>query len=202
MTTNSDDIIREEILRAGLRLYRKYGPQKVTMDEVANALGRSRTSLYYYYKNREEFFLAVLDLIVDDVMADIRQAVSQVDNIYEKFNAFCLAKIKTSKDWRNVFNIIYPNMNADEKNKHVKTGTILHQKLMHKEGIVVKEILSEAVNKKEIRVISSTDQDMLGFILSSAIRGLRNEIFDANAPYDIKDALRLLSEIIARWATN
>ena len=199
-SSNPDDITREEILRAGLRLYRKYGPNRVTMDEVAIALGRSRTSLYYYFKNRDEFFLAVLDMIVDDVMKEIRQVVAGVGTLYEKIYAFCFAKIKTSEDWRHVFTVMWTAMNTEEKNKHTKTMGVLHQKLMHKEGLILKEILTDAINQTEIRRISSADQDMLAFILSSSIRGLRNEIFDRNAPHDIKSAMHLLSSIIAVWA--
>jgi AcrR family transcriptional regulator len=55
-----DDEVRQEILRGALTLYLKHSPDKVTMDDVANAIGRSRTSLYYYYKNHSEIYQAVL----------------------------------------------------------------------------------------------------------------------------------------------
>jgi len=34
------------------------------MDDVAKATGRSRTSIYYYFKNRDEMFRAAVDAIV------------------------------------------------------------------------------------------------------------------------------------------
>jgi AcrR family transcriptional regulator len=195
-----EDIIQQQILRAAIRLYRKFGPTKVTMDEVAHATGRSRTSLYYYYKNREEIFQAVLDTIVDDVIMEIRRDVDNAGTIHEKINALCLAKIKTSDNWRNVFKAMWTSMNAEEKTKHTKIMGSLHSKLVYNEGLIIQEILTDSINKKEIRPITHAEQDMLGFILSSSIRGLRNEIYEKNDPHDLKEALRLLADIITKWA--
>ncbi len=201
-TGKPDDNIQDEILRAAINLYRKYGPAKVTMDEVALATGRSRTSLYYYYKNREEIFQAVLDTIVGDVIKEIRCNVNNASSIRKKINAFCLAKITTSDNWRFVFKAMQSSMNAEEKTKHTKIMQVLHSKLVYNEGLIIKEILSESINKNEIRHITSTEQDMLGFILSSSIRGLRNEIYDKNDPHDMKEALRLLSDVISNWVVK
>ncbi|MGN6181174.1 MAG: TetR/AcrR family transcriptional regulator [Mucilaginibacter sp.] len=198
--SKADDIVQQEILQAGLRLYRKYGPDKVTMDEVANATGRSRTSLYYYYKNRDELFQAVLDGIADSVIKEIRQAVLGAENVHDKIHAFCTAKIKTSNAWRNVFNTMQAAMDAEERIKHNRIKGILHKKLIHNEGIIIKEILSEAMNKNEIRAVSSSEQDMLAFVLSSSVRGLKSEIYDKNDPHDMGEALLLLTDIVTRWA--
>ncbi|WP_214072749.1 TetR/AcrR family transcriptional regulator [Mucilaginibacter sp. dw_454] len=198
-TVKADDKIQEEILRAAINLYRKHGPAKVTMDEVANATGRSRTSLYYYYKNREEIFRAVLDTIVDDVIAEIKRDVNNAGTIHEKIHAFCSAKITTSGRWRYVFKAMWDSMNAEEQTKHTKIMEALHSKLVYKEGLIIKEILSESIGKNEIRPITATEQDMLGFILSSSVRGLRNEIHYKNDPHDMKEALSMLSDIISSW---
>ncbi|HVW98426.1 MAG TPA: TetR/AcrR family transcriptional regulator [Mucilaginibacter sp.] len=198
----TDDMVQEEILRAGIRLYRKFGPNKVTMDEVAHATGRSRTSLYYYYKNRDEIFQAVLDTIVDDIVKEMKRAISAAEGVKEKIRAFCLSKIKTSENWRKVLQEMWASMNAEEKTKHTRAMSTLHTKLVYNEGIIVKEILAEAIGNKEIRAIGPAEQDMLAFVLSSCVRGLRNEFFDRNDPHDVKSAFDLLTGMIAKWITD
>jgi len=195
-----DEIVQQEILRVALRLYRKFGPHKVTMDDVANATGRSRTSLYYYYKSRDEIFQAVLDTIVNDVAEQIRRAAADAGTLNDKLYAFCLTKIKTTEDWKSILNV-WTSMETDEKLKHAKTKEMdaLHKKLIHQESIILNEILSSAINQKEIRAISAAEQDTLIFIISSSIRGIRREIYDMNDPHDIKTAVRLLSDMISSW---
>lgn len=198
-TQKADDNIQEEILREAIRLYRKFGPAKVTMDEVAAATGRSRTSLYYYYKNREEMFQAVLDTIVDDVIKQIRSSVQEAGDINEKIKAFCSSKIDSSGNWFYVFKTMWSTMNAEEKTKHTNIMAVLHSKLVHREGIIIKEIIAESMAKNEIRTITPAEQDMVAFLISSSIRGLRNEIFEKNDPHNMREALTMLSAMVSNW---
>jgi len=87
-------MIQQEILKAAIRLYQKFGPNGFTMDDLAAATGRSRTSLYYYYKNRDEIYQAVMDKIARDMAAEIRQSVTAVEPLREKIYAFCHTKLK------------------------------------------------------------------------------------------------------------
>lgn len=196
--TAQDDIIQEEILQAALRLYRKFGPTKVTMDNVAQATGRSRTSLYYYFKNRDEIFQAVRDRIAGDVAEEIRTAVAAGENLNDKIYAFCATKIKTSEEWKRLFHTMDQLMSADEKSKHTQLMDHLHKKLMHLErGILTDVFLTDA--NKHGRVPNGAELDTLTFIISSAVRGIRREVHDYNDPHDSKDAARLLSDMVTKW---
>ncbi len=199
VTGVADDAVQEEILQVALGLYRKYGPEKVTMDDVANATGRSRTSLYYYYKNRDEIYQAVLDTIVLGVANNIRIAAAAAATLDEKIYAFCTAKVKTSEEWKTIFKAMWISMNADEKSKHSRSMNTLHKKLIHQESIIINEILADALNRNEIRNIGVGEQDMLAFIISTGIRGIRNEVYNQDDPHDMKAAVRLLAGMVIKW---
>jgi AcrR family transcriptional regulator len=196
--TIQDDIIHEEILQAALRLYRKYGPTKVTMENVAKATGRSRSALYYYFKNRDEIFQAVLERIAEDVAAEIRAAVTAAANLNDKIYAFCLIKINTSYAWKRVFSAMDQVMSADEISKHTKFIDAMHKKLIYLERGIITEILS-AEGLGTDRFPGNAEQDMLAFIISSGVRGIRREIYDYNDPHDVKAAIQLLSDMVTKW---
>ena len=196
--TNQDDIIHEEILQAALRLYRKYGPTKVTMENVAKATSRSRSALYYYFKNRDEIFQAVLERIAEDVAAEIRLAVTAAATLDGKIFAYCSAKIKTSQEWKSVFSAMDQVMDADEKSKHTKVGDALHKKLIYLERGILAEALS-AAGQQTSRIPGNAELDMLAFIISSGVRGIRREIYDYNDPHDAKAAVQLLSDMVTKW---
>ncbi len=196
--TNQDDIIHQEILQAALRLYRKSGPSKVTMENVAKATGRSRSSLYYYFKNRDEIFQAVLNRIAEDVAAEIRLAVTAAENLNDKIYAYCSTKIKTSEEWKRVFNAMDQLMDADEKSKHTKIMDALHKKFIYLGMGILTEALS-AAGFQPARIQDNAELDMLAFIISSGIRGIRREIYDHNDPHDAKTVSTLLSNMIAKW---
>jgi AcrR family transcriptional regulator len=199
-SVNPDDIAHEEILRAALRLYQKFGPTKVTMDDVATASGRSRTSLYYHYKNRDEIYHAVMEKIADEMAAEIRQAVTAAETWSDKIYAFCFLKIKASSgDWKKVLTAMWAAMSAEEQSRHGRVMANLHNRLIYHESMILNEILADASRRKEIRAITTGDQDMLVFLISSGIRGLRREIIELDDPHDLKVALRLLTDMVVKW---
>jgi AcrR family transcriptional regulator len=199
---SQDDIIQQEILKAAIRLYQKFGPNGFTMDDLANATGRSRTSLYYYYKNRDKIYQAVMDKIARDMAAEIRQAVAGAETLRDKLYAFCHTKLKASESWKKVFNAMIASMDADEQSNHAKVMYGWHKKLIHHESVILHEILAGATRRKEIRGIPPGEQDTLAFLIYSGIRGLRREIFELDDPHDLDAALQLLTDIVVKWLKN
>lgn len=195
--TAQDDIIHQEILQAALRLYRKSGPSKVTMENLAKATGRSRSSLYYYFKNRDDIFQAVLERIAGDVALQIRVAVAAAKNLNDKLYAFYVTKIKTSEEWKRVFSAMDQQLDADEKSKHAKIMDGLHKKLIYLERGILLEAMSAAGQPP--RTMHNSELDMLAFILSSSARGMRREIYDYNDPHDAKAAARLMGDMVSKW---
>src|SRR5580692_191820 len=145
---SQDDIIQQDILKAAIRLYQKFGPNGFTMDHLAGAIGRSRTSLYYYYKNRDEIYRAVMDKIARDMTAEIRQAVAAVETLRDKIFAFCHTKLKASEEWKKVFSAMMASMDAEEQSKHAKVMYSWHKKLVHYESMILNEILTGAARRK------------------------------------------------------
>ena len=199
---SQDDIIQQEILKAAIRLYQKFGPNGFTMDDLATATGRSRTSLYYYYKNRDEIYQAVMAKIARDMAAEIRGAVGAVETVRDKVYAFCDTKLKTSKEWGKVFSAMWEVMDTEEQSQHAKVMYSWHKKLIHHESMILNEILAGATRRKEIRAISPADQDVLVFLIYSGIRGIRREIFELNDPHDMQATLVLLTEMVVKWLKN
>jgi AcrR family transcriptional regulator len=199
---SQDDIIQQEILKAAIRLYQKFGPNGFTMDDLAAATDRSRTSLYYYYKNRDEIYQAVMDKIARDMAAEIRQAVAAVGTLRDKIYAFCHTKLKASEEWKKVFNAMMASMDAEEQSKHAKVMYSWHKKLIHHESVILNEILAGATRRKEMRAIPAGDLDTLVFLIYSGIRGFRREIFELNDPHDMKAALQLLTDMVVKWLKN
>jgi AcrR family transcriptional regulator len=199
---SQDELIQQEILKAAIRLYQKFGPNGFTMDDLAAATGRSRTSLYYYYKNRDEIYQAVMDKIARDMAAGIRQAVTAVETLREKIYAFCQTKLKASAEWKKVFNAMIASMDADEQSRHAKVMYNWHKKLIHHESVILNEILAGAIRRKEMRTIPPGDRDTLVFLIYSGIRGFRREIFELDDPHDMEAALQLLTDMVVKWLKN
>jgi AcrR family transcriptional regulator len=195
----SDDEVRQEILRGALTLYQKHGPDKVTMDDVANAIGRSRTSLYYYYKNHSEIYSAILHLMSIDSAARIRESVAGAGTLEDKLFAFCMAKLKTYEEWKTIHKKMWKALHTEDQSNQWKTMKGLHEALMAQENAVIQEILSEARKRNEIRPLKAAERDLFAFILSTSIRGIRNEIIDLQDGHEMTASVRMLTEMLVGW---
>ena len=51
---------KERILAGALQVFKKNGLEGSTMDEIANASGFGKATLYYYFKSKEDVLTAIL----------------------------------------------------------------------------------------------------------------------------------------------
>jgi AcrR family transcriptional regulator len=69
-------ILPESILQAATRLFIERGFDGTSMYEIADALGVTRTAVYYYYKNKEAILVALTDRITR-VAAQLAEEAAQ-----------------------------------------------------------------------------------------------------------------------------
>src|ERR1700727_33632 len=119
--TIKDDLFQEQVIKAAQQLFRQYGLQKVTMDDVAKAVGKGRSSLYYYYKNRDEIFDAVVNMEINETLSTVEKAVDRADTAEAKFTAYCKAKLRAAKEKGSFFNALEAGMDAEALTHFNKT---------------------------------------------------------------------------------
>src|SRR5260221_10847116 len=69
-------ILPETILQAATRLFIEQGFDGTSMYDIADALGVTRTAVYYYYKNKEAILIALTDNVTS-VAAHIAEAAER-----------------------------------------------------------------------------------------------------------------------------
>ncbi len=198
-TLLQEDILRDQILQAALQLYQKLGLRKVTMDDVAKAIGKSRSTLYYSYKNRDDIFEAVMDALIREVTGEIGAAMHKAVTLRGQLRAFCLTKVKTSEDRRPFFTAIEAGMSADEMSHHTRTISNIHKRLMRAEGGLLKAALAKGISAGEIRPLKPKEQELLIFILLSGIRGIRRELLQEESFARLQPAVDTLTGMAMSW---
>jgi AcrR family transcriptional regulator len=69
-------VLPESILQAATRLFIEHGFDGTSMYEIADALGVTRTAIYYYFKNKEAILVALTDNITR-VAAELAEQTAQ-----------------------------------------------------------------------------------------------------------------------------
>ena len=195
---NEHDQLSQLILETASSLYLKYGLKKVTMDDISKAIGKSRTTIYYYFKNREEVFQAVLDNLVKEVIVEMDENMQQQNSFEEKIYAFCTTKIKTSEERASFFRAIETGLSTNEQSAHTDVIGEIHQRLMEAEKNLLLKVFSASIDRNEIPVVSGTKQDTIIFILLSGIRGIRREMTLKNDFKNLNATIRTLTSMVVK----
>jgi AcrR family transcriptional regulator len=86
------------ILDAALNCFLQYGFRKTSLDDIASTAGISRTSIYNYFKNKEELFTSMVEHMLDSAYNQAQQIsvskLSKADKIKEMFEVFKIDPVK------------------------------------------------------------------------------------------------------------
>jgi len=80
---------RQRAIEAGARVFLRFGFQRATMGDIAQAAGMSRPALYLIFSSKEEVFEAVVAHWIEDSMARIAAGLAAQATLGEKLRFAC-----------------------------------------------------------------------------------------------------------------
>lgn len=86
--------MKNTILEAAKGVFAKYGFKKTTLDDIARAVGKGKSSLYYYFKNKEELFEAMLSLEVDNLKTEFVTAIEAEKTPKLKLRTYIMLRMR------------------------------------------------------------------------------------------------------------
>jgi len=142
------------------------------MEDIAKAMGKGKSTLYYYYCSKEEIFQAVVRRDIEEVFKYTEQAVEREETAVAKFRAFAVTKIEALQKKSNLYQLVRGDIQESKKClEHVKADYSLQ------EINLVKKILSFGIESGEFGNVSTDDLDILPLIIVSAFVGLERDLF-------------------------
>jgi AcrR family transcriptional regulator len=170
--------IRDSILKAASPFFSRYGLFKATMEEIARSLNMGKSSMYYYFKSKEEIFKAVIDKEVEIIRGKIEAAVAAESTPQGKLRAFAVARMQHLKEMVNVFTAL-----KDEYLKNYSFIQKIRENYDELEVQRVKKILAEGIKAGVFKV---DDLDLTARTIMTALRGLEYEWFIKGVEVDVK----------------
>ncbi|MCL6220340.1 TetR/AcrR family transcriptional regulator [Zunongwangia pacifica] len=166
-----DDLVKDHIINSSVAVFKKLGFDKVTMDDIAKAANKGRSTLYYYFKNKNEVFEQVAEVEFLSIIEPAKAKIKKSNNIEENLRFYNEIKLKSlinkTKEYTFLLEDIKQNLNIAHS---------LFMKLRHIENSIFQEILTWAINKKEIAPISQENMQFLAMTMVTAYSSLEKEM--------------------------
>jgi AcrR family transcriptional regulator len=149
---NKDDIVRDEILRAAERVFQKWGMNKTTMEDIASEAGKGKSTLYYYYKSKDEIFDAVVKYEFVKILSRAQESTLDVSSAKDKLKKYIVTSIIEMKNIVSAYTIIRAEIKRNQ-NFLDKVRKIFESS----EEQFIRKILRTGVETKEFSFINSNE---------------------------------------------
>jgi len=152
---------RREILEKSLEVFVKEGYEDVTFQKIADRCGITRTTLYFYFKNKRDIFLAALKQLLSEMEIEIKELVVN-------------DKIPAEETLRKVMMVI---VDYCEQNINMFSVLLVYLIQLKKAGVDT----DERVRRRVLR---------LRHLMSTVIiRGIKNQEFAVTDVHQINELL-------------
>jgi AcrR family transcriptional regulator len=162
-----DEIVIEEILSGAKKLFGKHGLKKTTMEEIATAAGKGKSTLYYYFPSKNEIFEAVVEDEMKNVVKRIREAVNISLTAKEKLKAFLQAQITSIIGFHSFKEVLF-----DDLVDSMRMLICIKSRYEQIQIDMIKEILLGGSQSGEFKEMSADRMNKMAFVMVTAFRGL------------------------------
>ncbi|TAJ14864.1 TetR/AcrR family transcriptional regulator [Marinilabiliaceae bacterium JC017] len=166
---SSNDTMRSSILEAARELFAKFGYKKTTMEDIAHALRKGKSSLYYYFKNKEEIFQAVIKMEEDILFSRLHEVLKSDISPQEKLMNYVIVRMETIRKLDNYYKALRDDMFGD-----YDLMVDIKGKGEKEEAEMLKSILEEGVRDNSFTV---KDTQLASVAIAISLKGLEVPLF-------------------------
>ncbi len=181
--------VRHAILQAAARVFQRWGFAKTTMEDIAREAGKGKSTIYYYFRSKDDIIDVMVLAEVSQLLARAKAAVTQVDSAREKLRTYIVASLSEMKNVATVYRVV-----LTEIRENPRFLATLRKEFEAQEYQYLREILLLGVRQKEFTLRGRRELDAATRVLSGIIRSLELFLFleDYNSD-DVDMAARLVT---------
>jgi len=181
--SNNDDF-RTSVVQTAKTLFQQFGYKKTTVSDIARALGKVKSAIYYYFPDKESLLRAVIDEEVGELMRSIDDAVKNASTPEEKLKAYALSRSleigRLSREYarfQEEYDQLFPLIKE------------VHQRYDNFERSTLESILE---NGMELGAFRKTNAELLANTVLLWLKGVETQL----SSFENEDALRKAVEYL------
>lgn len=184
---DKEEYRRKIIVSAG-QIFSRYGFKKTTMDEIASALKMGKSSVYYYFKSKEEIFEAVVLYEANLLRNELTTAIKSVESPVDKMRNYVFVRMKSFEKLSNYYNAIF-----DRNLDHFDFIENVRAKYDREELAILRLILYDGARKKVFKIENS---EYTALAVQTALKGLEVPLFWQKKELNLEERLNAILDIL------
>lgn len=168
---------RDTIIQIARNVFGKYGFQKTSMNQIANANRKGKSSLYYYFNSKEDVFKAVLQQEASMLKGQILASIAEYDDPKDKIRAYVHIRMDGFKNMLNLYDAI-----RNEYLSHLPFIENARQNYDQEEQNIIKSILDDGITRGFFAI---SDTAIASLAIVTAMKGLEFPFFVSDQTTDV-----------------
>lgn len=87
------ELVRDAIVDASRQIFGRLGFRGTTMDDIAREVRKGKSSIYYYFKCKEDIYKAVIEKEALFIQAEVSKALAIVPSPAEKLKTYISVRL-------------------------------------------------------------------------------------------------------------
>lgn len=100
------DEIREQLIQDARVVFARYGYKKTALDDIAREARKGKSTIYYYFKSKDEIFKAVIDTEAGIRKDAIDEQISSIEDPKQKLKTYIYVRMLSLKMVVNYYEAI------------------------------------------------------------------------------------------------
>ena len=155
---------RLAVIKAAQDIFARFGYKKTTVDDIARAAHKVKSTIYQYFESKEEIFQTIVEKESQILKEEIRKAIKAQDNPKKKLLTYVITRIRVLKDLSNFHNAL-----RDEYLEHFVFIEKIRKKYLKDEINTIKKILKNGVDQGTFVI---KDLELTACMIVIALKGL------------------------------
>jgi AcrR family transcriptional regulator len=164
---------RRKILAAASECLARFGYDKTTMEDIAGRIGLNKTSLYYYYPNKESIFIAVILQEAKRFLAALQDKASKTHGCRNQILTYLSERLRY---YQHVVNL--HNLSVETLHRIQPSFKALYQDVQEREIDFIGQLLQGGMDRGEIKGV---DTQKLGRIILAVTDAIKQSTCNAPA---------------------
>lgn len=184
-----DEEVRDSILQAAKRVFQKWGLNKTTMEDIAKEAGKGKSTLYYYFKSKDEILESIAHSELSNIIGKAQSSTTGIKSSKEKLKQYISTMLMEIKKTVSVYPLVTGEIKGNPEfiNRTAKL-------LKDKEEAIITGILKEGLDTGEFTFFEEAEISKAANVIVGIISGLCMYLFFDNDDNEMIDiATRLIA---------
>jgi AcrR family transcriptional regulator len=160
---------RMKIVEIARNIFTHFGFKKTTMEEIAMASRKGKSSIYYYFKSKEDIFQAVVEKEAEELKEELYKKIADIEDPIERLNVYITVRMRKLNKLTN----FYTALKSDYLS-HLEFIEQIRKSYDLDEIRVVAGIIQEGIEKGKFSV---EDPHLSAVAIVTAMKGLEVPLF-------------------------